>query len=405
MIDGAGFDADEPHRQGADGHPGDLPARRAVPDPGRRAGADRRGGAAHPRAPAAAAVRAPRHLRPLPVLPGLPAARPLHHRGPRADRRRSSSDQLGGESLEYTARVSESMLARLHFVVRPDAGRADRRRRRRRPRAPARRGGPVVARRLRRRRARGVRRGGGRAGWPGTTPTPSPRPTRRTTRRAPARSTSAGSRASRATAGSTCRFYEPIGRAARARRGSRSTGSGSPLSLSEVLPILSLDGRRGRRRAALRARRAAERPSRTSTTSGCATHRRAARPARASCSRTPSRGVGRATTRATASTRWCSRRADLAAGHGAARLREVHAPGRHAVRAGLHRGRAAQQRRHHPRLLVQLFEARFDPGRDGDLAADGEARRAQDRRARGAASTAPSTTSPASTTTGSCAPT
>ncbi len=30
--------------------------------------------------------------------------------------------QLGGESLEYTARVSESMLARLHFVVRPPRG-------------------------------------------------------------------------------------------------------------------------------------------------------------------------------------------------------------------------------------------------------------------------------------------
>jgi glutamate dehydrogenase len=30
--------------------------------------------------------------------------------------------QLGGESLEYTARVSESMLARLHFVIRPPRG-------------------------------------------------------------------------------------------------------------------------------------------------------------------------------------------------------------------------------------------------------------------------------------------
>ncbi len=30
--------------------------------------------------------------------------------------------QLGGESIEYTARVSESMLARLHFVVRPPKG-------------------------------------------------------------------------------------------------------------------------------------------------------------------------------------------------------------------------------------------------------------------------------------------
>ena len=41
-------------------------------------------------------------------------------------------------------------------------------------------------------------------------------------------------------------------------------------------------------------------------------------------------------------------RADLAAGHRAAGLREVHAPGQQPVRAGLHRGRAARQRRHHP---------------------------------------------------------
>jgi glutamate dehydrogenase len=31
-------------------------------------------------------------------------------------------EELGGSSIEYTARVSESMLARVHFVVRPDRG-------------------------------------------------------------------------------------------------------------------------------------------------------------------------------------------------------------------------------------------------------------------------------------------
>ncbi len=77
----------QPRRQGVDGHPRELPARRAVPDPGRGAGADRRGRDVHPRAPAAAAVRAPRHLRPVPLLPGLPPARPLQHHGPRADLR------------------------------------------------------------------------------------------------------------------------------------------------------------------------------------------------------------------------------------------------------------------------------------------------------------------------------
>ena len=57
------------------------------------------------------------------------------------------------------------------------------------------------------------------------------------------------------------------------------------------------------------------------------------------------------------------------------------------------------------RLLVQLFEARFDPGRNGDLAADAEARTARVERDRGADRAGRSTTWPASTTTGSCAPT
>ncbi len=42
------------------------------------------------------------------------------------------------------------------------------------------------------------------------------------------------------------------------------------------------------------------------------------------------------------------RRTGLAPGQRAARLREVHAPGRHAVRAGLHRGRAEAEHRDHP---------------------------------------------------------
>ena len=56
------------------------------------------------------------------------------------------------------------------------------------------------------------------------------------------------------------------------------------------------------------------------------------------------------------------------------------------------------------RLLVQLFEARFDPGRNG-LAADAEARTARVERDHARASSGRSTTSPASTTTASCAPT
>ena len=53
---------------------------------GRRAVRDRDGDPPPRRAPARAAVRAPRHLRPLPVLPRVRAARPLQHREPAAHR-------------------------------------------------------------------------------------------------------------------------------------------------------------------------------------------------------------------------------------------------------------------------------------------------------------------------------
>ncbi len=134
---------------------------------------DRRGGAPHPRAPPAAAVRAPRRLRPLHVLPGLPAARPLHHRGARADAAHPKR-QLGGESVDYTARVSESVLARLHFVVRAARGEHAAASSTRRPRAPARRGHPVLERRPRRGGARASSARRRAPGWPAHTPTAFP---------------------------------------------------------------------------------------------------------------------------------------------------------------------------------------------------------------------------------------
>ena len=57
-------------------------------------------------------------------------------------------EQLAGDRIEYTAHVGESFAARLHFVVRPAEGRADRRAGHRRPRTTLRRGGPLLARRL-----------------------------------------------------------------------------------------------------------------------------------------------------------------------------------------------------------------------------------------------------------------
>ena len=54
-------------------------------------------------------------------------------------------DRLGGDSLEYTARVSESMLARLHFVIRPKRGATIGVVQRGRDRAPARGGSTLLA--------------------------------------------------------------------------------------------------------------------------------------------------------------------------------------------------------------------------------------------------------------------
>ena len=188
----------------------------------------------------------------------------------------------------------------------------------------------------------------------------------------------------------------------RSRRGAAQGLPHRPAAVAEPRAADPVDdGRRGRRRAALRARRA-DRRRRTSTTSGCATRR----PMPAARARAvPGRGrggVGRAQRGRRLQRAGARRRADLAAGDGAARLREVHAPGRHAVRAGLHRGGAAQQRRHHRGLLVELFETRFDP----DLYVD-DRRAVVRRRSRRppTRSSRRSTRWPASTTTASCGPT
>ena len=77
-----------------------------------------------PRAPPAPDLRPARRLRPLRRVPGLPAPRPLHHRRSASGCRASSRTSFGGESVEYTVRVSESTTARVHFVVHPPRGQA-----------------------------------------------------------------------------------------------------------------------------------------------------------------------------------------------------------------------------------------------------------------------------------------
>ena len=133
---------------------------------------------------------------------------------------------------------------------------------------------------------------------------------------------------------------------------------GPPLSLSQILPMPQLDGRRGRRRAALRARRAGARPP----------HLRV-RPALPGRCPSDARELFQDAVRAVwdgyteidgfnalvlgAGLTW--RQATVLRAY-AKYMRQGGSP----VRAGLHRGGAARQRRHHPDA-GQLFEARFDP--------------------------------------------
>ncbi len=80
VVARAGLHAGQPRRQGADQHPRDLSARRAVPDHRRRSAAH---GDRHPASGRPAAlppVRAARSVRALPVVPDLRAARELHDR-------------------------------------------------------------------------------------------------------------------------------------------------------------------------------------------------------------------------------------------------------------------------------------------------------------------------------------
>ncbi|CAM5561538.1 hypothetical protein STENM36S_01639 [Streptomyces tendae] len=101
---------------------------------------------------------------------------------------------LGGTSVDFTAWNTESILSRLHFVVRvpqgtelPHLSDADKVARR----GPSRRGRPLLGRRVRRGADRRVRRETRRGSRCASTGPPSPRATRPTTARAPRSPTSA----------------------------------------------------------------------------------------------------------------------------------------------------------------------------------------------------------------------
>ena len=309
-----------------------------------------------------------RHLRPLRVLPGLPAPRPLHHRGPGAD-----GGHPPGRAGRRDRRVHRAAQRVLHgpgALRGPLARRrADPGRRHARPRAPAHRRRPVLARRPghgahARTSARSTARG-----WRGPSLNAFPEAYKEDFTRAHRVGRPRSARGDRAARGDgiDLSLYEPVD-AGRGEARLKVYRVGSPLSLSQVLPMLTSMGVEVDRRAALRARRSTGR--RTSTTSGCRLRRPAACPrTAASCSRTRCARSGTATTRSTASTRLV-----LGAGLTWRQATVLRAYAKYMKQGNTpfaldYIEEALRSNVDITRLLVQLFEARFDPGSNG-LAAD-----------------------------------
>ncbi len=119
----SGYNPRSSRRPRADGHPGELSARRAVPHPVEEL-APMAETAMHARERRAVRAHHPaRRLRTLRLGARLPAARPLQHRRPR-EVLRILQDRLGAESVEFTVRINESTTARVHFVVHLPQGAA-----------------------------------------------------------------------------------------------------------------------------------------------------------------------------------------------------------------------------------------------------------------------------------------
>ena len=354
----------QPLRQGPAADPRDLPARRAVPDLRRRP------------APIALAVlhlqerrqvrlflRRDDYGRFMSCLVYLPRDR--YTTQVRLAMEEILLDAFDGVSVDYTALVSESVLARLHFVVRVDPGRG----------VPDVDPAELEGRLVRATRTwdddfadalRGqLRRGAGVDRWQRSTATRSPRPTRRTSRPPTAVADLHRLEALRATAPSTWRCTLPRdaapGRPPVQAVPRRRTG----LAVPGAAPAAA-DGRRGRRRAAVRDRpgrpprrvRLRLRPALRAVGRRRLGRRADPLPGRVR-GRLGRRGGERRVQRAGA-----AGRADLAPGGGAARLREVPAPGRVDVQPGLHRGVPDLERPHRAAAGRGCSRRALDPAFD-----------------------------------------
>ena len=129
--------------------PGDLPARRAVPDHAPTTCTTRSIGVLRMAGRRQLRLFLRRDaLRPVHLLPGLPAPGPVHHRSNRLRIQEILLRELNGVGVDYTTRVTESMLARVHFIVRTDPANPPGDDRRRRAGRAAGRRDPALGRRL-----------------------------------------------------------------------------------------------------------------------------------------------------------------------------------------------------------------------------------------------------------------
>ena len=318
------------------------------------------------RAPADAAVPAAGPDRPVLVGAGLPAARPVHDRGPAGD----AADPAGAPR-RHERRVHGAVHrvgARPAALHRPRAGRPPRRPRadgRRRRDAPgrARRRGAQLDRRPHRRAARPVRRRGRAAAVPGGRRLPAVVP-ERLLRRAGRRRPRAARGAHRRAAGAAPLDAE--GRRARRPPADHLPGRAAAAAVRGAAGPAE-HGRLRRRRAAVRDRphrRAADldlrlrRRRRRRSSCRCCARCRSGSPRRVG-RRLARRGRGRRPGRA-----GHAGRPQLAAGHRRARLRAVAAPGRAAVRPALRRadpGRAPRRRRPAGRAVRGPLLPRAEP--------------------------------------------
>ena len=404
VLDRSGLRQRQPLRQGPAADPGDLPARRAVPDRHRRPRTTTALGVLHlqERRQLRLFLRRDEYGRFISCLVYLPRDR-YTTAGPAARWRRSCSRASTASSVDYTTRVSESVLARLHFVVRvdpsngvPDVDPAEVE-----ARLVAR--DPDLGRRLRRRAARTA---AATEQAPGSLQRLRRRVPRGATRRT-CRPPTAVADLHRLEALGARRRHRPA--ALRRRPAPRPATArfkvfhvGEPISLSPVLPLLQSWASRSSTSG--RTRSSAPGAPRAWVYDFGLRYRAVA----ASCPSDDARDLFEdafaAVWRGEAESRRLQRagaagRADLAAGvvlrAYAKYLRQAGID----VQPGLHRGVPASPTRRSPRLLVALFEARFDPTlRARPTSGAQSGRRRWSRR-----SPARSTRWPASTRTASCA--